>query len=227
MAVRLRLSAGSSGRCNTSIKSFGWGCKSQSLAWSFVELPSHFVELGLRVHGQVSPLRQVLPKQTVGVFIGTTLPRTLRIAEVNVDVGRQRQAPMVRKLLAAEGARDFAAYESPKFATVMTQSAVVTKIEVVGGLPDELDGSLQQSLPSLVVEPKQPEGDYSRQPLKSRRQTSLSVRITPPSTIANSAVHCQARVASSSRSARTIALVRCAAYLGFLKHGDPPDFEAF
>ena len=157
MAVRLRLSAGSSGRCNTSIKSFGWGCKSQSFAWSFVELPSHFVELGLRVHGQVSPLRQVLPKQTVGVFIGTTLPRTLRIAEVNVDVGRQRQAPMVRKLLAAEGARDFAAYESPKFATVMTQSAVVTKIEVVGGLPDELDGSLQQSLPSLVVEPKQPE----------------------------------------------------------------------
>ena len=100
--AHFRLSpAGSSGRCNTSIKSFGWGCKSQSLAWSFVELPSHFVELGLRVHGQVSPLRQVLPKQTVGVFIGTTLPRTLRIAEVNVDVGRQRQAPMVRKLLAA------------------------------------------------------------------------------------------------------------------------------
>ena len=156
MAVRLRLSAGSSGRCNTSIKSFGWGCKSQSLAWSFVELPSHFVELGLRVHGQVSPLRQVLPKQTVGVFIGTTLPRTLRIAEVNVDVGRQRQAPMVRKLLAAEGARDFAAYESPKFATVMTQSAVVTKIEVVGGLPDELDGNLQHTLPCLA-EPEQPE----------------------------------------------------------------------
>ena len=93
--------AGSSGRCNTSIKSFGWSCKSQSLAWSFVELPSHFVELGLRVHGQVSPLRQVLPQQTVGVLIGTTLPRTLRIAEVNVDIGRQRQAPMIRKLLAA------------------------------------------------------------------------------------------------------------------------------
>ena len=61
-------SAGSSGRCNTSIKSLGWGCKFQSLAWSFVELPSHFVELGLRVHGQVSPLRQVLPQQTVGIL---------------------------------------------------------------------------------------------------------------------------------------------------------------
>src|SRR6476619_2906062 len=79
-AIVLWPCAGASGRCNTSIKSFGWGCKSQSLAWSFVELPSHFVELGLRVHGQVSPLRQVLPQQTVGVLIGTTLPRTLRIA---------------------------------------------------------------------------------------------------------------------------------------------------
>jgi hypothetical protein len=68
-------SAGSSGRCNTSIESFGWSCKSQSLAWSLVELPSHFVELGLRVHGQVSPLRQILPQQTVGVLIGTTLLR--------------------------------------------------------------------------------------------------------------------------------------------------------
>ena len=87
-------------RLKWSIRSAGVA-NPRSLAWSFVELPSHFVELGLRVRGQVSPLRQVLPKQTVGVLIGTTLPRTLRIAEVNVDVGRQRQAPMVRKLLAA------------------------------------------------------------------------------------------------------------------------------
>ena len=39
---------------NTSIKSFGWELQiPRILAWSFVELPSHFVELGLRVHGQV------------------------------------------------------------------------------------------------------------------------------------------------------------------------------
>ena len=29
--------------------------------------------------------------QTIGVLIGTTLPRALRIAEVNIDVGRQRE----------------------------------------------------------------------------------------------------------------------------------------
>jgi ABC transporter substrate binding protein len=54
--------AGSSDRCNTSIKSFGRGCKSQSLARPFVELPSHCVELCLRVHRQVGPLWKILPQ---------------------------------------------------------------------------------------------------------------------------------------------------------------------
>ena len=36
------------------------------------------------MHRQVGPLREVLPEQTIGVFIGAALPRTLRIAEVNV-----------------------------------------------------------------------------------------------------------------------------------------------
>src|SRR5215471_17646336 len=39
---------GSIGRCNTSIKSFGSGFEAQSLARSFVELPSHSVELRMR-----------------------------------------------------------------------------------------------------------------------------------------------------------------------------------
>ena len=102
-----------------------WGCKSQSLAWSFVELPSHFVELGLRVHGQVSPLRQVLPQQTVGVLIGITLPRTLRIAEVNVDVGRQRQAPMVRKLLAGSQVSDLYSSFGIVFACLISAETTV------------------------------------------------------------------------------------------------------
>jgi hypothetical protein len=49
---------------------------------------SYFVQMSLRMHRQVGPFREVLPEQTIGVFIGTALPRTLRIAEVNVDVGR-------------------------------------------------------------------------------------------------------------------------------------------
>jgi hypothetical protein len=44
-----------SDRCNTTIKSFGGGCKSQSLARPFVELPSHSVELCLR-QSKLGPL---------------------------------------------------------------------------------------------------------------------------------------------------------------------------
>jgi hypothetical protein len=50
---RRRLSsAGSSDRCNTSIKSFGWDFEAQSLTRPFIELPSHAVELRLRVRRQ-------------------------------------------------------------------------------------------------------------------------------------------------------------------------------
>ena len=82
------LAVGSTGRCNTGVKSLRWGLECQSLTWPFVELTSHSVQMSLRMHRQVGPLREVLPQQTIGVFIGAALPRTLRIAEVNVDVGR-------------------------------------------------------------------------------------------------------------------------------------------
>src|ERR1035437_2812006 len=78
-------SAGSTGRCNTGVKSLRWGFKLQGLTRSFIELTRHFVQIGLRVHRQVSSLRKVLSQQTIGVLVGTALPRTLRIAEVNVD----------------------------------------------------------------------------------------------------------------------------------------------
>src|SRR6478672_9352871 len=80
--------ASSTGRCNTSVKSLSGGFECQSLARSFVELTRHFVQVSLRIHRQVGPLREILPQQAIGIFIGTALPRILRIAEVNVDVGR-------------------------------------------------------------------------------------------------------------------------------------------
>ena len=79
----------STGRCNTSVKSFGWGFKPQRLAWPFVELARHFIQMRLAVHGQVGPFREVLPEQAIGVLVGTALPWASRIAEVNIDVGRQ------------------------------------------------------------------------------------------------------------------------------------------
>src|SRR5262245_23140046 len=53
-------SAGSTGRRNTGVKSLCWGFKLQGLTWSFVQLTSHFVQMGLRVHRQVGALRKVL-----------------------------------------------------------------------------------------------------------------------------------------------------------------------
>src|SRR6202140_970887 len=92
--------AGSTGRRNTGIKSLCWGFKLQGLTWSFVELTSHFVQIDLRVYRQVGALLKVLSQQTIGVLIRAALPRALRIAKINVDVGRQRKATMIRKFLA-------------------------------------------------------------------------------------------------------------------------------
>src|SRR6478735_2807558 len=63
------LTAGSTGRRNTGIKSLCWGFKLQGLTWSFVELTSHFVQIGLRMHRQVGAFRKVLSQQTIGVLI--------------------------------------------------------------------------------------------------------------------------------------------------------------
>jgi len=45
--------------------------------------------MSLGVYRQVGSLGEVLSEQTVGVLVGTPLPRTARVAEVNIDVGRQ------------------------------------------------------------------------------------------------------------------------------------------
>src|SRR5258707_677911 len=97
--VRYRV-AGSTGRRNTGVKSLCWGFKLQGLTGAFVELTSHFVQRGLRVHRQVGALWKVLSQQAVGVFVRPALPRALRIAKIDVDFGRQRKATVIRKFLA-------------------------------------------------------------------------------------------------------------------------------
>src|SRR5216684_8586738 len=84
--VRFHL-AGSTGRRNTGVKSLCWGFKLQGLTWSFVELTSHFVQIGLRMHRQVGALRKVLSQQAIGVLVRPALPRALRIAKIDVDFG--------------------------------------------------------------------------------------------------------------------------------------------
>src|SRR5262249_38120583 len=82
------LAAGSTSRRNTGVKFLCRGFKSQGLAWPLIELAGHFVEMGLRVHRQVGSFRKILSQQAIGVLVGTALPWTLRIAKVNIDVGR-------------------------------------------------------------------------------------------------------------------------------------------
>ncbi len=57
--------------------------------------------MSLAVHRQVGSLGEVLSEQTIGVLVGTTLPRALRIAEVNINVGRQAKPSMIGEFLAA------------------------------------------------------------------------------------------------------------------------------
>src|SRR5665647_1794644 len=92
--------AASTDRRNTGVKSLCWGFKLQGLTGPFVELTGHFVQMGLRVHRQIGSFREVLSQQTIGVLVRPALPRALRIAEVNVNVGRQRKSPMIGQFLA-------------------------------------------------------------------------------------------------------------------------------
>ena len=54
----------------------------------------------LRVYRQVGSLGEVLSQQTIGVLVGSALPQTLRIAKVNIDVGRQGKPFMIREFFA-------------------------------------------------------------------------------------------------------------------------------
>lgn len=44
--------------------------------------------------------------------------------------------------MSLQGARDFAAFESPKLAAVMLQADIVETVRIEGGLPDEQDGGM-------------------------------------------------------------------------------------
>jgi hypothetical protein len=77
---------------------FRWGFELQCFPWSLVELAPHHVEMSLRVYRQqVRPFGEVQPEQAIDVLIGSSLPRGLRIAEVNFDVRRKAEPPMSRQ----------------------------------------------------------------------------------------------------------------------------------
>ena len=52
-----------------------------------VQSPSDLVQIVLLEFGQVASFGKVLPQQPVGVLVGSSLPRTARVAEVHLHVG--------------------------------------------------------------------------------------------------------------------------------------------
>ena len=88
----------STGRCNTGMEFTSWSFKAQSFPRALIELQGCLVEVGLGIAGQVGFLREVLSQQTVGVFVGAALPGTLRVAEVDGDLGGDREVLVTGQL---------------------------------------------------------------------------------------------------------------------------------
>ena len=64
----------------------------ECLAGPGVALARNRIQLRLGVAGEVSPLRQVLAQQTIGVLVRPALPRTVRVAEIDLhDRWRSRR----------------------------------------------------------------------------------------------------------------------------------------
>lgn len=64
--------------------------------------------------------------------------------------------------LALQGAKDFAQYESPKLSAVLINSDVVRQIEILGGLPDDEDGSFQPATVNEAGEEQTPAPDIKK-----------------------------------------------------------------
>src|SRR5579872_805459 len=91
----------SMGRCNTCLQFTRRSFKSQSFSWTLVLAQGDFVEFGLRITRQVGSLRKVLSQEPVRVFVGATLPRALRITEIDFHIGGHREALVLGHLQSA------------------------------------------------------------------------------------------------------------------------------
>ena len=65
------------------VERFGWRSPAERLSRSAVKGDCNSVEFSLRVSADVRTFGEVLPQQSVGVLVRSTLPRTLRVAKVD------------------------------------------------------------------------------------------------------------------------------------------------
>ena len=84
---------------------------------------------------QIHPLREVLPQETVGIFIGTSLPRTSRIAKVHFDIGIQAEALVIGHLFAAVPGQRLV--EFPRQLVRMLDEGIDYRLGVFAGYSDQ------------------------------------------------------------------------------------------
>src|SRR5665647_1502315 len=78
----------------------GGGVPAECLAWSGVELGGNQFQVRGGVHGQVGALGEPVAQQPVGVLVRWSLPRGVRVSEVDRQVQRRRDLLVQRHLAA-------------------------------------------------------------------------------------------------------------------------------
>jgi len=73
------------------VQGLGGGSPAEGLAGAGVEGGGDGVEVAGAVSAQVGALGEVLAQQAVGVLVGATLPRAVRVGEVDLDAGVDAQ----------------------------------------------------------------------------------------------------------------------------------------
>ena len=81
-----KAAAGSGRRGNAGCQSISRCVVVQRLTRAHVEAARDRVEVRLGVSREVGAVRKILPQQAVRIFVRAALPRTVRIAEVHLDV---------------------------------------------------------------------------------------------------------------------------------------------
>ena len=69
------------------VEGLGGGLPIEGFAGSTVECCGDGVQVASGVSAEVGAFEEVLAEETVGVLVGATLPGTLGVAEVDIEVG--------------------------------------------------------------------------------------------------------------------------------------------
>jgi very-short-patch-repair endonuclease len=102
-AIRFRganASAVSAGGCNEVGECLGWFHPVEGLSRPVVELAGDGVEVGFGVHGEVGAFGHPLAQEAVGVLVRAALPGGVRVAEVDLHAGVDRELAVLGELAA-------------------------------------------------------------------------------------------------------------------------------